>query len=87
MRMDGRTDTHDEVDSRFSQSAKALTILRSTHTVYSVCYGSQSNSGYFPIQNLLTGFHNRDCVYCAVRANSTTVKVFPLQVRYGPDGG
>jgi hypothetical protein len=35
-------------------------ILRSAHTVYVFCVDLRTNSDYFPIQYLLTGYHNRD---------------------------
>ena len=54
MRMDGRTDTQDEFESRFLQLAKVLKILRSGHTVYSVFMGLKRR--LFPYKELTDWF-------------------------------
>ena len=41
-----------------------------TQCIYVFCVDLRTNSDYFPIQHKLTGFYNRDSVYCAVRTGS-----------------
>jgi len=52
-----------------------------TQCIYVFCVDLRTNSDYFTVQHLLTGFYNRDgvCVYCAVRS---TFYVLPTQWIY-----
>jgi hypothetical protein len=67
---DGRTDRHNEANSRISEFAITQTILCSAHTVCFEWISEQTASISLYSINWLVSVTETECVYCAVRTGS-----------------